>query len=431
MNLVVNVLLDRARKALVKGDVKLAGNLYGRMLDRDPDFVPALLEGARAYGQLGEVVLAERCLERVGGLVGGDLEMGLHLAAGFYGIGREGKALAILNGAYDRTGSADMAVALAETCERMGEVERGAEVLEGVDTARAVLLKGVFAKRGGDVAEARRCFEDVLTVEREDMDLGTKYRAGMELALCFEAEGDFAKAWETMVAARDEVMPRGKDLEVLDRDFGRAMGAGLGSYEDFVFEGGGAEGGAVLVGGHLGSRVGDVAEVLAESEGFEDLGTVNAFVRLMGTTGLDGVPPEKMKEARMAAFREAYVKQVKGFLPDVDAGKRWMEWGEGMERCGAYWLQVFSGAKVCLARRAPLDVIVENLFTFAPVNALTVQSFTAKRAAAALERSLEIQERLIEVGGSSVEVVECVEGAGRWEGYREFLGEELVAKYGV
>lgn len=425
----MQVLLKKARKALVKGDFKLAGNLYGRMLDREPDFVPALLEGARAFGQLGEAELAERCLDRVGGLVDGDLEIGLHMAAGFYGIGREGKALAILNGAYDRTGSADMAVALAETCERMGEVERGAEVLVGVDAARAVLLRGIFAKRGGDVGEARRCFEDLLTVEREDLDLGTKYRAGMELALCFEAEGDFAKAWETMVTARSEVMPRGQDLEILDRDFGRAMDAGLGSFDDFIFEGNSAEDGPVLVGGHLGSGVGGLAEVLVKDEEMVDLGTVNAFVRLMGTTGLDAVPPGKMKVARIAAFREAYVKQVKGFRPGIDAEKRWMEWGEGMERCGAYWLQVFPGAKVYLARRSPLDVIVENLFTFAPVHALTLQCFTAERAAAALERSLEIQERLIAVGGGAVEVVDCLEGAGRWENYREFLGEDLVKGY--
>ncbi len=439
-----------------------AARFYGEALKRSPKFFPALIEGALAHGHLGEVAVARDWLSRARDSAKGNSANEVGVASGYFKISEFGVAREILEGLWERERKDEVGIALAELCERTGDLTRGLEALGGVKLPRAELLRGILMRRSGDWSAARRSFERAFG-GTGDGEVRTRYRAGLELGRCYENGGEYERAWDTMLAAKALVGPGELDARKLDRQFERSMKEGLASYEGWKWIESEVNGiSPYLLSGHPRSGTSVCALHLANDLKAQDIDEIGSFARVMDAMRLSGVPPQKLKRSKTEQFRSAYREKMRAFMPELNEGRIWLDKNPGLERFGAYWLKVFPNSKIYLVRRNLLDTVISCLFTYVGLNCFSYQFFDAERAAKSVEWSLCLQDKLIEKAPGAVEVIDFEdflskrlgqevnsdgrvlhspnygealkplhgEAIGRWEGYQDLLPKELVARFG-
>lgn len=410
-----------ARALLGRGEIGAALARYERAAaEADAGTRAAVLvEAAGVLGKRFEVARAERLLGELaelpdaGGAPGGQNLMlaGLGLMACY----RPEAAMACLSRSLEKNpANAAAGVELASLCERRGELDRAEQVLERLNQPGLPAVRGVLgrvARRRGDTERAR----ELLTAAAHCManqpnDILTKARAGYELARLHDEQGNYAAAWDALLgakraqlvlvkpgqvaAARNRLAPHTQLIDrVTAKDFDRwSASAGDGSASGGSDSGGRA---AVLTG--LPRSGTTLLERILDSHPAvvgADERHVLARVALPGlfddhkppadpVAAFDAIPAERLAQQR-AKYFDLMAQSLGEPLNDqmlLDKNPSMLRLLPGVRR-------LLPGAPVIVALRDPRDVLVSMLFTWMPLNQVSLQMLSADDAAAYAEDEL-------------------------------------------
>ncbi|NWK55264.1 sulfotransferase [Verrucomicrobiaceae bacterium N1E253] len=401
--------MKTARQALQSENFRVAASHYRKLVKVYANHPIILLEAVRALTHVGDLKLARQLLKQVEALK--LVEFVVPMASGYFKMGDYGEASRILRESWTETQRADVGIALVEVCERMGELTECMEILNQLpaESVRAELLKGVIHSRQGDVDTAQVSFESIVSGKYARVDQGTTLRASLLLAMCYEQQGLYQKAWTTMTGARRDAYPEASVEQVMDAQWQNDLELSNRVYDGFELPSNkSATDGLspVLVAGHPRSGTSIVAVHLAKELQCIGLDEVGSFMRVLDGGRYLSKNPSSLKLSDKQKIQKQYADQMQLFVPGLSQDQPWLDKNPGMEWWAPYWLSVFPETQIYLVRRHPLDCLLSCMFTYLPLNAFSLQFYTAERAARSIQASLQIQERLIQAAPDVVQVIQ-------------------------
>lgn len=412
INKSIDRLFQDARAALLAGKYRIAATHYRRLLRAVPDFPPVIFEGVRALTHLGEFIEARQILSAAAAVADQSAELWSQYSSAYFMLGDYSKAHELLAQRWAAKSEFVIGIALVEVCERLGSLEEALRVLGslGKPHPRAMLMEGVIRHRLGAIAEAAHLLEPLARGEVPGSDPGTRLRASLLLALCYEKLGRFRDAWLTMTEAKTRVLPGAADRrsydgiyrqhhEIARRSFDdfRSLRSDLSPYPEAPSP--------HLISGHPRSGNSVVSVHLAKALGRLDLDEIGGFMRAMEELGVMRKTPGQLRPQECRAVQKRYFELMTQLAPGASIHIPWLDKNPGMEGMAAYWLTIFPDSRIYLVQRHPLDCLISCLFTYLPLNPCSLQFLEVESAMASIEKSLEYQQRIGELAPERSEVL--------------------------
>ena len=427
-----------ARALWQRGAIEEAMRAYERVAaGADAATKPAVLvEAAGALSKRLETDRAERLLEELAGLPdrAGALPGQHRMLAGLGLIAcyRPGRAMQHLAAALDKQpGNAAAGVELAALHERRGELDAAEAVLQRLNQPKLPAVMGVLGRverRRGHTDRARALLTAAaLCMATQPNDILTKARAGYELGRLHDEQGDYDAAWEALMqakraqrtlvkpghpaAARARLTPHRQLIDRVTADDLRRWRSALPddaapSPRAALLTGLPRSGTTLLqriLDAHPGVLGADERHVLARvalpglfDEREPPADPVAAF---------DAVPAE-----RLARQRARYFDLMAQSLGEPLGDRVLLDKNPSMLRLLPGVARLLPGAPVLVALRDPRDVVVSMLFTWMPLNDVSVQLLAVDDAAEYAQQELDAWLVLRE----------------KLEGWTELRYEELV-----
>lgn len=395
--------LKKRREAAAQSDDKPAMN----------ERVAKALAEAGALVQRMEVGRAEALLEQVADPgAGGSAEQLLHAGRLFAAGYRPERALACYERAAERADGlmrAQAQIELAGLHERRGELDQASAVLDRVEVSAYAERDGLRARlcrRQGNHDQARQLLEPL--TRTPTIHPMTRARAGYELARLHDEQCDYAAAWDALLAAklaqatlikpgqideaRQRLTPHRKLIDqVTAADFARWQRDAAQLADDLA-----ASPRAALLTGLPRSGTTLLERVLDAHPGVLGADERHVLARVALPGLFDQLEPpadpvaafDAVPAPRLAQQRARYFELMAQSLGEPLGDRLLLDKNPAMLRLLPGVRRLLPQSPVLVALRDPRDVLVSMLFTWMPMNEVSVQLLSAQDAAHYIEQEL-------------------------------------------
>lgn len=396
-------LVEKSRLALARRNMRLALSGFHNLVSQAQCPVEVLLDAAQAFTRSGELGATRDVLQRV-------LKSGAHtdmltlrLASEFFKAGDLECAEELLVESWQGTQKDIFLVPLAEVYERQG---KEAEALDAIarlanTSPRSQLVAGLIHTRNDRTQQALPLLKTARESGLQAGDDFTAFRAGLELARCYEKLGDYEAAWQVMLDARKRQFPDAKTVQTFDREYQGKLNRGLQDVGNFLNHCTDRletpdSAAPMLVAGHPRSGTSVITVALAKALNRVQFDESGAFTQSLEHSLAEKLPVQRLKTKTLGTVREMYFRRLGEIEPDVTSDTPLIDKNPGHELLALRWLSVFPSSHVVFVQRHPLDTLISCLFTYLPPNPISLQYYTPERTAGSILASREIQSRLCE-----------------------------------
>lgn len=400
--------LQEARALWVKQDLLGALAKFERAAREHPNHVRALVDASRACGSMYRYDQAEALLDRLVALGRGNGQV-LHLAGQSYRIlRRPEQAIACFESALlGRLPTSDSHLELGLLFERRNQLE---PALQHADTrlrsqphdAEGAFLKARVQRRQGAWELAQQGLQAI--VDQRTAHWMTRARAYAELAQLHDARGDYAAAWEAMLAGKQLTKPHAQEAqahrertvpplmqlarEVTASHFARWREAAVQSPGDVSL--------ALLTGlprsgTTLLERMLDAHSRIVAGDEFDAFPRILFPLMLGEHTPRDLSPAllDQFNEAALAKQREYYAEAVSAGVGRPSDGRLLLDKNPSLLPLLTPYLRLAPRGRVIVMLRDPRDVLVSCLMAYLPLNDFSVDFLSLESAANRVVEDLE------------------------------------------